>query len=564
MLLVHESDLRKPKLVQGATVKCSHCHESVLADPECFRRHLSKAHRGITLEHYFKELASKEEDERLKKMCSDKKLGETCRVLVKKMEISKHPTGQAIALHNSRKKQRKYERSKFNKCKFQCPSCKKIFSTWLDMRFHRKEKSCVQCIPSQPGVTIKKASFKCLLCGKEELYDLFLFENHLRGYHSISNLDWYHLEVAGKTKYFQLEKAKLQRLTKKKKELRLSVPKVEPPLAEQVMPAKSLPDSLMTTTSVISICLFQCTTCNFEHDSWAIFARHLDKCIGGRRFSPAFVKEARYHKCGICAVCILSDENIISKHYKYQHNIWHQEEYLKACQDNIQKQMFKERGFKILNCSVSLERISVQTMDQHNTEDSAHETRRAPKTLHKLLDLSNAPVSNIIDDLCEFTCLSCGKRFVNMMSLQTHRQKGNPCEGKTITEPKTVSKVVAYKCLLCHRLLLCDRRVVSVHLRLMHRTKRQDYLAQTGQKYVDTGRIHRDAFEKIQILKRKVPTFPVLKHPVMPPSAVPRDKVTLEVENLCTFSCPKCGTSSMSFHAASRHRRACVGIAQDK
>ncbi len=118
MLLVHESDLRKPKLVQGATVKCSHCHESVLADPECFRRHLSKAHRGITLEHYFKELASKEEDERLKKMCSDKKLGETCRVLVKKMEISKHPTGQAIALHNSRKKQRKYEEASSTNANF--------------------------------------------------------------------------------------------------------------------------------------------------------------------------------------------------------------------------------------------------------------------------------------------------------------------------------------------------------------------------------------------------------------------------------------------------------------
>ncbi len=439
-----------------------------MADAETFRRHLRNDHKEIALENYFAECVKGKDADGARKT-GEEEVNQMCQVLEARLDSPKKKT----RLNKTEIKRNK--REALNQCKFQCPSCQSVFSSWKDLRAHRREKSCSQCRPSQRGVTVKKVVLKCLLCKKEVLSDHFLFRIHLNKHHGLANVDWYQLEVAGKGKEYKHRNVRRNKPHQRSK-LKVSVPLVNSPLEKQVMPPKSLPDSLMTA-SVSSLCQFKCTRCTFEHEFWSVFVLHAERCIGNRTFSPSFVKEARYHKCGLCAACILCDTAIIEKHYKSKHNILHREKYLQACKDEELRKVCYANGTDILTCSILLKRLSSKTLQKYNAE---YERQASLQTVHNSLDLSGVSVSKVIDDLCEFSCNTCGEWHTSRRTLQHHRRKGQPCEGKTILEHQTIGKAVAYKCLMCHRLVLCDRLVVRTHILNTHRMKLPEYVARTG------------------------------------------------------------------------------------
>ncbi len=245
-----------PVLVKEKGVRCQLCGQNVLADAETFRRHLRNDHKEIALENYFAECVKGKDADGARKT-GEEEVNQMCQVLDSRLDSPKKKT----RLNKTEIKRNK--REALNQCKFQCPSCQSVFSSWKDLRAHRREKSCSQCRPSQRGVTVKKVVLKCLLCKKEVLSDHFLFRIHLNKHHGLANVDWYQLEVAGKGKEYKHRNVRRNKPHQRSK-LKVSVPLVNSPLEKQVMPPKSLPNSLMTA-SVSSLCQFKCTRCTFEH-----------------------------------------------------------------------------------------------------------------------------------------------------------------------------------------------------------------------------------------------------------------------------------------------------------
>ena len=188
--------------------------------------------------------------------------------------------------------------------------------------------------------------------------------------------------------------------------------------------------------------------------------------------------------------------------------------------------------------------------------------RREPctaQTAHRWLNLSSAPRSDVIDDLCEFSCLKCGKCFDIMDRLRMHRKKG-PCQGKTDVNSQTVSKQVAYECSLCQKLLLCDRSAITNHLYRRHRMNRDEYLAKTGQTYVSNTWRQRKEEEKMGRLKENIPATPVVYNDSMLQGFASSERVTLEIGNLCAFRCPSCELDFTSYCVLKSHQRKCAKI----
>ncbi len=536
----HEgSELGAPIIRRGSVAECRICQEKVVADAWYLERHLDKAHRGVSLEEYFKQHVQAEEVQRR----SDPRLNQTCRVLVKRIETR---TAKRRKLVDSIKD----IPVDFNQCRFQCLCCKRSFETWPDMKNHRKESGCLPCRPGQEGVAVKKVMHTCRLCDREVFCDKELFQKHLGTNHGCGSLPWYRLEIQGRGSE---HKPPLNFMLSKKRALiqraKKAVPLVSPPLPALVMPPKSLPDELVTAKDIYSLCLFKCTNCGLEDNSWARFLNHVKKCLGTKTFSRYSVKKARYHKCSICAMCMLCDETIIIRHYRSKHNMASRGKFLKKCQDKIQKQVQNEKGVNIRNCSIVLQKLSLKVLQEHNAL-ADKETHSPKKTHHLFMDLSSAPRSNVMDDLCEFVCVACGKQFKNFTRLKYHRKRGAPCskESTTVLCLQTVSKAVSYECSICRKLILCDRRVITNHLRHVHGLERDKYLAKTGEKYFSETPRFRQERERIDELKRTVPVLgnPALVHP---------DQTTFEVENLCRFRCPDCPFENTSLNAMKEHLR---------
>ncbi len=338
---------------------------------------------------------------------------------------------------------------------------------------------------------------------------------------------------------------------KKAAEVRGRIPIVAPPLPDKVMPPGSLPDDQMTHVEVSLLCLFTCPRCNFETDSWQELFHHLTPCIGNNAFSTDYIKEARYHKCAICKCCILGDFNFISGHYKATHKISRKDQYLQICREKPCVGKTEKPG--TVQARLVAKTHSAFAGNRLSSSEKATVPQQARKECsNRTFDLAVVPRSLIARNLCQFKCLCCGKTFDSSLLLREHRRRGRPCQGAVLLDVNVVIKIVSYECGLCKRLLLCDEQKLKEHLRRVHRTTKKQYFAEVGQRTENETRIER--------LRQSVPVVPVFGlYSVSPPSAIPRDKVTREVENLCIFQCPKCNSKfdvALTFLA---HKKSCMG-----
>ncbi len=566
-LLAHESSGTRPTMIMEATVICRKCGKHVLADTECLRRHLGKDHGGTSLENYFECLRHQGGDQ----WSHDEKLDQQCKVVMKRFapEVEREMEKRGRDLIERRMEE--VRNFNFDQCQFRCPSCQKVFTAWSDMRYHWRLSGCPQCRTSQSGVVIKEVSYQCLLCGKESLCDQAIFELHLKDYHEHSAIKWYKLEIQGKGSMYrtlQMPRHALVKLEKKEEKItqaKSAIPMVTPPLPCKVMPPKTLPDDMVTQVIVESLCLFKCTMCKFEHVSWARFRLHAEECVGSREFTPSYVKEARYFKCPICAKCMLCDKSIIKQHHRVTHEISSPNMFLQRCQDEVLKQALQREGRRIKDCLINVGRISIKVLQKHQADGFLGSKEGSSKTIHPLLDLSGMSRSTVIDDLCEFNCLTCGKHFGSLNDLTYHKRKGkSSCSGeKTNLNIETVRKSVAYECTSCLKLMLCDRLVLTRHLHKCSgkRMTREEYLAKTGHTYVRGTKQLRQKLEREEQLKRRIPAVPVLDEWTMhPTTAIPSHQATFVIADLCRFSCPGCAQSIMSHTSLRTHTRKCHSV----
>ncbi len=170
-------------------------------------------------------------------------------------------------------------------------------------------------------------------------------------------------------------------------------------------------------------------------------------------------------------------------------------------------------------------------------------------------DLCFPRIFTCVGNMCRFKCVECGKTFQNFALLSRHGQSCSSHQKKpNLDEPGTVVRAVGHKCALCNLVLLCDKRIISTHLGRCHTIGLAEYLA--------TKKIVKSDKElEVDKLKREVPVVPTLKGAVCPPTALPREKVTAKVANLCTFQCPACKHVVPTFGALIAHfrKRQCLG-----
>ncbi len=546
-------------------MRCQRCDQSVWADAECFNRHLYKNHKGILLEEYFKKVYQGEEDQKEQNRHQDVKLHQPCKVQIMRLTadvVEKLSKKRELDLLNKvppGKHKRKFlETLAFNKCQFRCPSCQKVFHAWSEMEKHWKSTDCARCTASEEGVTVKKLLYQCRICHRTALQDDTLFGYHLKKFHGVCSLQGYKSILQGKEKEYRLKRYQDVKRKQFVSKVKLEVPLVSLPLTKRILPPSTLPDDQVTHELVESLCLYKCTKCSYDHTSWDIFSLHVLRCVGQRAFSPLYVAEARYHKCAVCACCILCDKGIIRQHFKSKHAIFSLTAYRQRCQDEVQKRRVGKNDGKILDCKVSLARVSQKVLLQYKAKEQFERKELcASKTSHKWLDLSSAPRSTVIDDLCEFFCLACDKCFDSLEHFQQHRKKG-PCKGQTCVNSQTVTKQVAYECSLCQKLLLCDRSTITNHLRSNHRMKRDEYLAKTGQTFVSNTWRQRRELEKMARLKENIPVAHIAHNDLMPQGSASSDSVTLEIGNLCMFRCPSCELDIASYGVLKRHMFKCA------
>ncbi len=263
------------------------------------------------------------------------------------------------------------------------------------------------------------------------------------------------------------------------------------------------------------------------------------------------MEEARYHKCSICCKIILCETVSIMLHLKFTHNIRSKSKYFRRLEDARLARVAagKHEGAVMIGCSVRLPRIQVKHM-QGNIK---------AKNRHRYLDLTGAKLSSEVGNLCRFKCTKCGDIFGTFSRLMAHRKQCAPHMTTALT-PDVMVEIVAHQCALCPLIFLCDKRVIGDHLRIHHSMNIATYLQATRKEEIKSEQ-QIESENRLERLRKQVPTVPAGDTTLLPASAVPRDKVTFMVEPLCRFRCPVCHHESSTMGSFFHHMasKRCLG-----
>ncbi len=79
--------------------------------------------------------------------------------------------------------------------------------------------------------------------------------------------------------------------------------------------------------------------------------------------------------------------------------------------------------------------------------------------------LENAPVSDIMKNLCECKCPQCEKKYMTKHSIRRHFKNTNHGSGSARGNVmKYLNKIVAHKCYVCSKMMLCEGSIVQNHI----------------------------------------------------------------------------------------------------
>ncbi len=152
--------------------------------------------------------------------------------------------------------------------------------------------------------------------------------------------------------------------------------------------------------------------------------------------------------------------------------------------------------------------------------------------------LENAPVSDIIKNLCEFQCPQCKRKYFLKNSLQRHLKNTN--HGSMTTREsvmKYMAKIVVHKCHVCSKKILCEIVTVRSHIKRCHGIASiKIYCEKYGLTY---------EIRKSNIAKNEVKQ--------MCQNLIKNQTATFFVGNLCSFKCSKCEYSCHSWRLMTKH-----------
>ncbi len=260
-------------------------------------------------------------------------------------------------------------------------------------------------------------------------------------------------------------------------------------------------DATFSNDVIGNMCVYECETCKRQFDNSRKFTRHLRAASHGDSSKSSLgLRKIVYHKCQVCSKLILCDNYLLDQHICQYHKL------------SVEKYC-ESKGIKI-------------------------EGKEYIKL--KQSYLNTLTISNVIENLCIFSCSICSQRYGSSASFRRHisKHKQKPCK----PVEKCMVRSYSYKCDICSRLMLCDRQVICHHRRLVHGKK----LGHEDK--CQNQNISRIEYESLcnSFINSTPISNAVFNRSVVPVSQISIEEQTSKIGNLCIFQCPDCASKEFS------------------
>ncbi len=326
-------------------------------------------------------------------------------------------------------------------CRFQCPKCSKVFTTWLHMTRHFAMISDCQRKVSVTNVAefiIRVVCHVCKICSELGLCDAFFIMKHVKKKHKMSFKDY--------VKMFSLDTS----LETSEKTISNKISEEADKLIETLCQGAPVSDK------VTIMCRFKCPDCGKELLSWDNVRRHFasDNANCNRKISILNIAEmitrVVCHVCKICSKKVLCDSVFIVRHIRTKH------------------QMLPKEYVEMFALDTSIEPYVKKNRKSKN--------KKIDEYLYSIVE--GAPVSENPTSMCLFHCPQCKRKITCWDTLKRHFASKSVCQLKTtLTDvEKFLTKVVCHICKMCTKKILCDAIFIERHLRIEHKTSRTKYM----------------------------------------------------------------------------------------
>ncbi len=260
---------------------------------------------------------------------------------------------------------------------------------------------------------------------------------------------------------------------------------------------KNIPKVKYSDDVIGSLCVYQCIDCGQKFECNRGIAKHKRKYFHMKNVEIFdSIIDKIFHKCKLCNKPVLCDETTLNKHFTRNHN------------------------------STTAEYCKRNHITHHN---------KRIRNENSLIE--SLQISKNIDNLCVFACPMCQEKHFTSHSIYRHLKQHNYKSLEPISS--YLIKGFSYQCKNCCKLLLCDISTIHMHLRKNHSFTKEKIDTVTSY----TSRLQYDEFYASYI--RKTPESSVRwNKTVLPINKIPIQEINSRIGNLCTFSCPYCGSQS--------------------
>jgi hypothetical protein len=326
-----------------------------------------------------------------------------------------------------------------NRCKFKCHQCGTIFDIFGTFRIHVKNAHNETMAKDKlTAFAVSTKFYTCKVCKQQLLCDVYLITEHLRICHKLT--------LAKYCKVYNCVALCRQRLSSNSNNF-----------VQQF-----LKNNALITAELGNFCIFSCPSCAKAFFTFNTWNTHLKSCSThgnfkswmGKLLLSGVVTKIVVHKCKICSTLVLCDLYWLREHMRKNHK----------------KNVFG-----------------------YGTESKCKMLFRS-RLVYKIPE--TAPLSEYVQDLCQFACKGCNQTFKSWTNLQAHAARVKEIACRTPSIKETLVKAVRHKCAICLKIMLCDRSLLATHVSKYHKMQLHEYISITAQKRSRCSKTNMDRIEK--------------------------------------------------------------------
>ncbi len=151
--------------------------------------------------------------------------------------------------------------------------------------------------------------------------------------------------------------------------------------------------------------------------------------------------------------------------------------------------------------------------------------------------IKQAPVSQNVDNLCEYQCPKCAKIFLTRRYMYKHfRESSHVTITAKNTSAQYLLKIVAHRCSVCLKKILCNKQEISNHIFNRHKIRSlKQYAEEMNIEYNSRKKL--SSVEYAQFIK----------------ACSSQQNTTNQLGNLCKYACSKCNFSCINWRLMTKH-----------